>query len=87
MTEWVTFLYALLPHPTQPLVLVQGGSDGIALPNKVCADKVWVPDTLVLKPLLEEMRHQGKQDQYKLVPFVFTNVAHKIEQVLNKLAR
>ena len=55
MTEWITLLYALLPHPTQPLVLVQGGSDGIALPNKVCEDKVWVSDTLVLKPLLEEL--------------------------------
>lgn len=40
-----------------------------------------------LKPFLDELRYQGQQDQYKLAPFVFTNMAHKIEQALDKLAR
>lgn len=40
-----------------------------------------------LKPLLDELRYHGQQDQYKLAPFVFTNMAHKIEQALEKLAR
>jgi hypothetical protein len=46
-------------------------------------------DTLVdeLKPLLEQMRYQGTLEQYKLVPFVFTDTVHKIERVLEKLAR
>jgi len=55
MTEWITFLYALLPHPDQPLVLAQNGSEGIVLPNKTCDERVWVSNTLVLKPLLEEL--------------------------------
>lgn len=40
-----------------------------------------------LKPLLDELRYQGQQDQYKIAPIVFTNMAHKIEQALDKLAR
>ncbi|MDQ3004781.1 MAG: aminoglycoside phosphotransferase family protein [Chloroflexota bacterium] len=55
MTEWVTFLYALLPHPDQPLVLAQNASERITLPNKACDFMVWASNTLVLKPLLEEL--------------------------------
>jgi hypothetical protein len=55
MTNWTTFLYALLPHPTQPLVLVQSGPTGITLPNKSHNDRVWASDMHTLQPALEEL--------------------------------
>ena len=55
MTGWTTFLYVLLPHPDQPLVLTQSGSGKTALPNMVYNDRVWVGNTRVLRPLLEEL--------------------------------
>jgi hypothetical protein len=55
MDGWITFLYALLPHPEQALVLMQNVSGQIALPRRSHNDRVWVADTHVLNPLLEEL--------------------------------
>src|SRR5436190_20047110 len=55
MTNWTTFLYALLPHPNQPLILAQNGASGITLPNKVHNERVWPFDTQGLKPILEAL--------------------------------
>jgi hypothetical protein len=55
MTEWTTFLYALLPHADQPLILVQSGRGNITLPNIVHNDRVWSPDTRLMQPLFEEL--------------------------------
>ena len=53
MTAWTTFLYALFPHPHQPLVLTQSDLGKTALPHTVYHDRVWFGDTGVLNPLLE----------------------------------
>ena len=55
MTEWKTFLYALLPHPTEPLVLARKGNDGITLPMIVHTDRIWSPNTAVMQPLFKEL--------------------------------
>jgi phosphotransferase family enzyme len=55
MDGWTTLLYALLPHPDQALVLMQNVSGKIALPRRSYDDRVWVGDTRVLHPLLEEL--------------------------------
>jgi hypothetical protein len=55
MDGWTTLLYALLPHPDQELVLVQNVSGKIVLPRRSHNDRVWVADTHVLNPLLEEL--------------------------------
>jgi len=55
MTDWTTFLYALLPHPDQPLVLAQSGAESIALPSVAYNDRVWSPNTGVMQPLFEEL--------------------------------
>jgi hypothetical protein len=53
MSSWTTFLYALLPHPDQPLVLTQADSGKITLPRMSHPERVWAANTRVLKPLLE----------------------------------
>jgi hypothetical protein len=55
MDGWTTLLYALLPHPEQALVLMQNIAGQIALPRRLHNDRVWVADTHVLNPLLEEL--------------------------------
>lgn len=47
-------MYALLPHPNQPLVLAQNGLQGMELPNFVIHEAVGYWDTFRLKPLLDE---------------------------------
>ena len=54
MTDWTTTVYALLPHPNQPLVLVQRGLQGLELPNIVSDKAVGFWDTFRLKPMLDE---------------------------------
>ena len=55
MTGWTTFLYALLPHPDQPLVLTQTRLGKTVLPHLAHNDRVWVGNTRVFQPLLEEL--------------------------------
>lgn len=54
MTNWSTTVYALLPHPDQPLVLAQDASGNIDLPCAFHKGQVWPSDTYHLKPTLEE---------------------------------
>jgi hypothetical protein len=54
MTNWTTIVYALLPHPTQPLALVQNGATETDLPNVVYNDLIWPADTYFMRPMLEE---------------------------------
>ena len=55
MTDWTTFLYALLPHPDKPFILVQNVSGKIMLPNTAHSERVWAANTRVFKPVLEEL--------------------------------
>jgi hypothetical protein len=54
MTNWSTVLYGLLPHPNQPLVLVESTPENITLPTVVYNDWVGPWNTYVLKPVLEK---------------------------------
>lgn len=54
MTNWSTTVYALLPHPNQPLVLAQDASGKIDLPCAFHDAQVWPSDTDLLKSMLEE---------------------------------
>jgi Phosphotransferase enzyme family len=55
MTGWITFLYALFPHPDEPLVLTQSELGKSSLPRLTYNDQVWAGDTRVLKPIFEEL--------------------------------
>ena len=55
MSDWTTVVYALLPHPSQPLVLAQRGSGKVSLPNLSYDERVWVGNTRLLKPSLEKL--------------------------------
>jgi len=55
MTGWTTFLYALFLHPDEPLVLTQSDLGKITLPHMAYNDRVWLGDTGVLNPLLEQL--------------------------------
>ena len=48
-------MYALLPHPDQPLVLAQSDPEKLSLPHRACNERIWVADTYKLKPFLEEL--------------------------------
>lgn len=54
MTSWTTTVYALLPHPSRPLVLAQNGQGERDLPSLVLNEVVGPWDTYRLKPMLEE---------------------------------
>ena len=55
MTDWTTFLYALLPHPDQPLVLAQDGMGVATLPNVAYNERVWSPDSRLMQPVFEQL--------------------------------
>ena len=55
MAGWTTFLYVLLPHPDQSLILTQRVSAKTMLPNMACDARIWAGKTDVLKPLLETL--------------------------------
>ena len=55
MTDWTTFLYALLPHPDERLVLSRSDAKGRTLPSITYNDRVWSPNTQVMQPLFAEV--------------------------------
>jgi hypothetical protein len=55
MTDWTTFLYALLPHPDERLVLAIRGMKGFTLPTVTQDERIWSPNTQVMQPLFAEL--------------------------------
>jgi len=55
MTNWTTFIYALLPHPTEQLVLAQTSPTGLTLPFKTQPERIFFGDSEVIKPMLDEL--------------------------------
>jgi len=55
MTDWTTFLYALLPHPDELLVLAKSDTNGSTLPNIAHNERVGSPNTQLMQPLFAEL--------------------------------
>ena len=55
MTDWKTFLYALLPHPAELLVLAKNDTNASTLPNIAHNDRVWSPNTRIMQPMFTEL--------------------------------
>lgn len=55
MTNWTTYLYVLLPHATEPLVMAQNTSTGLTLPSKPHPERMWSTNTGLIKPVFDEL--------------------------------
>jgi len=55
MTNWTTFIYVLLPHPTEKLVLAQATPAGLTLPLKTQPERISFVNSQVIKPMLDEL--------------------------------
>ena len=55
MTNWTTYIYVVLPHPTEQLVLAQATLTGLTLPLNAQPERISFVDSQVIKPILDEL--------------------------------